>query len=235
MIARLRALAIRVFDSVFRRGSDALDDELQSHLDMAIEWNLRRELTPEQARRHALLDFGGVEQTRQKYRDQKGLPMLESTLQDVRHGFRLLAANRGFTAMAVLSLALGIGANTAIFGLLYALLLRPLPVPNPSELVQVKTNIAGRESDSFSYPVIQALAERKDVFAALGGFSGATFTVGPPSEPVRTAGAWVSGGFFAALQLTPTAGRLLLPDDDRPGRSLGGSHHRRLVGSKLSA
>ncbi len=217
MMERLRALAIRAFTSVFRRGSDeALDEELQSHIDMAIEWNLRRGLTPEQARRQALLDFGGVEQTRQQYRDQRGLPMLQSTLQDIRYGFRVLAANRSFTAMAVLSLALGIGANTAIFSLLYALLLRPLPVPNPSQLVQVKINILGKASDSFSYPVIQALAERKDVFSALGGFSGNTFTVGPPSEPVRTSGAWVSGGFFTALQLTPAAGRILMPDDDRP-------------------
>ncbi len=69
--------------------------------------------------------------------------MLQSTLQDIRYGFRVLAANRSFTAMAVLSLALGIGANTAIFSLLYALLLRPLPVPNPSQLVQVKINILG--------------------------------------------------------------------------------------------
>jgi hypothetical protein len=92
MMARLRALAIRVFASVFRRGSDfALDEELQSHLDMAIEWNLRQGLTPEEARRQALLDFGGVENTRQNYRDQRGLPMIQSIFQDVRHGFRLLA------------------------------------------------------------------------------------------------------------------------------------------------
>jgi putative ABC transport system permease protein len=218
MMAPLRAFVIRLFAFVFRRGSDvALDDELQSHLDMAIEWNLRQGLTPEEARRRALLDFGGVEQTRQNYRDQRGLPMIQSILQDVRLGLRLLAANRSFTAMAVLSLALGIGANTAIFSLLYALLLRPLPVPHPGELMQVKITIAGNKIDSFSYPVIQALANRKDVFAALGGFSGATFTVGPPSAPVSTPGAWVSGGFFAALQLTPVAGRLLIPDDDRPG------------------
>src|SRR5258706_10693364 len=160
---RVRALAIRIFASVFRRGSDgALDEELQSHLDMAIEWNLRQGLTPEEARRKALLDFGGVEQTRQNYRDQRGLPMIQSIFQDVRYGFRLLAANRSFTAMAVMSLALGIGANTAIFSLLYALLLRPLPVPNPGELLQVKITIAGKESDSFSYPVIRALADRKD-------------------------------------------------------------------------
>ena len=220
-MARLRALAIRAFASVFRRGSDgALDEELQSHLDMAIEWNLRQGLTPEEARRKALLEFGGVEQTRQNYRDQRGLPMIQSIFQDVRYGFRLLAANRSFTAMAVMSLALGIGANTAIFSLLYALLLRPLPVPNPGELMQVKITIAGKEIDSFSYPVIRALADRKDVFAALGGFSGATFTVGPPSTPVRAPGAWVSGGFFPALQLTPAAGRLLMPDDDRPGAPL---------------
>src|ERR1051325_8453181 len=135
MIARLRALAMRVFASVFHRGSGlALDQELQSHLDMSIEWHLRQGLTPEQARRQALLDFGGVEQTRQNYRAQRGLPMLENTFQDVRYGLRLLAANRSFTSMAVLSLALGIGANTAIFSLMYALLLRPLPVPNPGGL-----------------------------------------------------------------------------------------------------
>jgi predicted permease len=221
MIARLRALAMRVFASVFHRGSGlALDQELQSHLDMSIEWHLRQGLTIEQARRQALLDFGGVEQTRQTYRDQRGLPMLENSFQDVRYGLRLLAANRSFTCMAVLSLALGIGANTAIFSLLYALLLRPLPVPNPGGLVQVEIIVAGTKSDSFSYPMIQAMADRKDVFAALGGYSGATFTVGPPSQSVRTPGAWVSGGFYAALQLSPAAGRLLVPDDDIPGAPL---------------
>jgi len=221
MMIWLRALAIRLFASVFRRGTDrALDEEMQAHLDLAIEWHVRGGLTPEQARRQALLDFGGVEQTRQEYRDQKGLPMLESTLQDVRYGIRLLAGNRSFTAMAVLSLALGIGANTAIFSLLYALLLRPLPVPDPDGLVQVKITVAGKESDSFSYPVIEALAERKDIFAVLGGFSGATFAAGGPTEPVRTSGAWVSGGFFPTLGLIPAAGRLLMPDDDRPGAAL---------------
>ena len=221
MMAWLRAVAIRLFTSVFRRGGDgALDEEMQAHLDLAIEWHVRRGLTPEQARRQALLDFGGVEQTRQEYRDQRGLPMLESTLQDVRYGIRLLAGNRSFTAMAVLSLALGIGANTAIFSLLYALLLRPLPVPDPDGLVQVKITVAGKESDSFSYPVIEALAERKDIFSTLGGFSGATFAAGPPTEPVRSSGAWVSGGFFPTLGLIPAAGRLLMPDDDRPGAAL---------------
>ena len=220
MTHRLRSLSLRVFASVFRRTAPGLEDELRFHIDMAVESYLRQGLGPEEAHRRAHADFGGHQQIREHYHDQKGLPMLETTLQDLRYGLRILAANRSFTAMAVLSLALGIGANSAIFSLLYALLLRPLPVPNPSELVQVKINIAGKPSDSFSYPVIQALAERKDVFTALGGFSGNTFTVGPPSAPVRTPGAWASGGFFAALQLTPAAGRLLTPDDDRPGAPL---------------
>ena len=146
--------------------------------------------------------------------------MLGNALQDIRYGFRLLTGNTSFTAVAALSLTLGIGANTAIFSLLYALLLRPLPIPNPGGLVQVKIRIAGKQADSFSYPVIEALAERTDVFSALGGFSGNTFKVGRPSEVVRTPGAWVSGGFFSALQLQPAAGRLLLPEDDRPGAPL---------------
>jgi predicted permease len=221
MTHRLRSLALRVFASVFRgRSTPGLKDELRFHIEMAVESYLRQGVDAAEARRRALADFGGLQQIRERYRDQKGLPMVETTLQDLRYGLRVLAANRTFTVMAVLSLALGIGANTAIFSLVYALLLRPLPVPNPGELVQVNINIAGKPSDSFSYPVIQALAERKDVFAALGGFAGNSFTVGPPSAAVRTPGAWVSGGFFQALQLTPAAGRLLMPEDDRPGSGL---------------
>jgi len=220
MIHRLRSLALRTFAFVTRRSAHGLDDELQFHIEMAVESYLRQGLAHPEARRRALADFGGLEQIRERYRDQKGLPMLETFLQDLRYGLRVLAANRSFTAMAVISLALGIGANTAIFSLLYALLLRPLPVPNPGELVQVSTIIAGKPSDSFSYPVIQALSERKDVFAALGGFAGNSLAVGPPPTPVRTPGAWVSGGFFQALQLSPAAGRLLGPEDDRPGAPL---------------
>jgi predicted permease len=217
---KLRSLALRVFASIFRRSRPGTEDELRFHIDMAVESYQRQGLAPEEARRRALAEFGGLQQIRERYHDQKGLPMLETTFQDLGYGLRVLAANRSFTAMAVLSLALGIGANSAIFSLLYALMLRPLPVPNPGELVQVNITIAGRPSDSFSYPVIQALAERKDVFTALGGFSGNTFAVGPPAATVRTPGAWASGGFFAALQLTPAAGRLLTPNDDRPGAPL---------------
>ena len=165
MTHRFRSLALRAFASVFRRSAPGLEDELRFHIDMAVESYLRQGLAPEEARRRALADFGGPQQIRERYHDQKGIPMLETTLQDLRYGLRILAANRSFTAMAVLSLALGIGANSAIFSLLYALLLRPLPVPNPSELVQVKINIAGKRYPATAHLRAPFDPERTRIFA----------------------------------------------------------------------
>ena len=168
MIARIRAFAFRLLGSLLHRPSNS-DEELKAHVDMAIEWNLRQGLAPEEARRKALLDRGGIAQRKEQYRDPGGLPMRESMLRDIRYGLRMLVSNPSFTAMGALSLALGIGANTAIFSLLYALMLRPLPVPKPADHLQVKISILGKSQDSLSYPVIRALGERTDVFAALGG------------------------------------------------------------------
>ena len=221
MIQFFRILATRLATLFRKRRLDSeLEEELRSHVEMAVELNLRRGMNPEQARREALLEFGGVEQTKEIYREQRGLPMIETILKDLRYGLRMLRLNPGFTTVAVLSIALGIGANTAIFSLTYALLLRWLPVPNPRELMQVSIVINGKRSDSFSYPMIKVLAARRDIFANLGGFSGNSFTVGPSSAAALTPGALVSGGFFSALGLRPAAGRLLTPEDDKPGAVL---------------
>ena len=220
-MGRLRAEFIRI-GNLFRKGRHEweLAEELESHLQMHIQDNLRSGMTPEEARRQALIKLGGVEQTKEICRDAWGVRIINELAQDLRYGLRQLRRNPGFTVVAVTTLALGIGANTAIFSVIQALMLRSLPVPNPQELLQVDITIEGRKSASFSYPIIRALSERKDIFANLGGFCGNTFDVGLRGMTVKTPGEWVSGGFFPALELRPAAGRLLTPADDQPGAPL---------------
>ena len=116
-----------------------------------------------------------------------------------------------------MTLALGIGANAAIFGLIEALVLRPLPVRDPQELVQLLRVRNGDTSQNFTYPQVQELADHRELFASLCGFSSDTLHVGPPDSLEATSAAWVSGGFYSTLGLAPFAGRLLEPGDDRPG------------------
>src|SRR2546427_465671 len=207
------------FRSLFRSGrvKQELSDELRFHLEKLIEEKVAKGMPAEEARYAALRELGGLEQVKEECRDMRRVNYLEDFLQDIRYGLRQLRRSPGFTVVAVVTLALGIGANTAIFTIIQALLLRWLPVPNPQELLQVNITINGITSDSFSYPVIRALSERKDVFANLGGYCRNTFNVGRPDAIVRTPGAWASGGYFPALQLQPAAGRLLTPEDDQPG------------------
>ena len=144
---RLREWTLR-FAGLFnqRRKDRELDEEIESHLQMHIEDNLRLGMTPEEARRQAMIKLGAGESTKEAYRDQRGLPWLETLWQDVRYGARQLRKNPGFTAVAVLTLALGIGANTAIFSFLDALLMRSLPVADPASLVVLNWHVMGKKS-----------------------------------------------------------------------------------------
>jgi predicted permease len=190
------------------RRDDDLDDEIRQHLRMAAE-----DRGVEAARR----EFGNVALIKEVTREMWGWTSLERFAQDLRYAFRCMRRSPAFTLTAVLSLALGIGANTAIFTLIDALLLRSLPVHEPQRLVQLITYQNGKPVDSFSYPVVGALADQKDLFSALGGFSGARFNIGTVDLVERTPGAWVSGDYYQMLGLQPALGRLIAPADDKPG------------------
>ena len=140
------------FTALFRKpkNDSEFGAELESHLQLHIEDNLRAGMTPEAARRDALMKLGGVEQTKENYRDRRGLPFLEFFLRDLRFAFRILRKSPGFTAVAVLTLAIGIGANTAIFSVVYAALLSPLPFPNPEQLVMVWSDRANGHRNTVS-------------------------------------------------------------------------------------
>jgi hypothetical protein len=167
---RARQFLVRVANLVTgRRQDDRLRTEIEEHIALQTDENIRAGMSPAEARRQALLKFGAVEPMKEAYRDQQSIPFFENLLRDVKYGLRMLRKSPGFTAVAILSLALGMGANTAIFSVIQALLLRSLPVPNPQDLLQVNITINGSTSESFSYPVIRALSERKDVFTNLGG------------------------------------------------------------------
>ncbi len=211
LAARVRGLWTR------NRVERELEDELRFHLEMQTEDNQRAGMDPAEARLAALRSFGGAAPMKEVYRDAAFLPGLENLARDVRYGLRSMRQNAGFTAVAVVSLALGIGANTAIFTLLDALLLRQLPVHNPQQLVQLTVPGKQRPVETFPYPLVKALAEHHEIFSGLAGSCAATFKTGPPETGEPTPGAWVTGEYYQTLGIEPVAGRLLTPDDDRLG------------------
>jgi predicted permease len=167
-------------------------------------------------------ELGNLTRVAEEARAAWGWTWLEQLYRDVQYAVRTIRHNIGFTATVVLSLALGIGANTAIFSLIDALMLRWLPVNNPQELVQLKLHsgrAAMRAGESFSNAIVAALAEQKDIFSNVCGFSSALFDVGPRGSISRVRGAWVTGGYYETLGLNPASGRLLEPADDRPEAS----------------
>src|SRR5689334_5016677 len=207
--------------SLFRRAEAdrELDEELRDHLERKTEEYVANGMTPEEARRRAWLDLGGIEQTKEKCRDTRGVRFLEELWQDVRYGARIWGRTPLITAVAVLSLALGIGANTAIFSMMDAALLRLLPVRNPQELVQVKihTPKSDRDGSYFTNPLWEQIREHQDIFTRVFAWGENRFDLAQGGPVQYVNGVWVSGGFFEGLGLQPAAGRLLTDADDQRG------------------
>src|SRR5437899_8849166 len=201
-----------------KRRDRELAAEMESHLQMHIEDNLRAGMSAEEARRQALIKLGGVEQTKKNYRDRRGLPFLETLLQDFRFAARMLFKNPGFTAVAVLTLALGIGANTAIFSIVNGVVLQPLPYPRPEQLV-----VVARTAPRFDHPVPVSGANfldwraRARQFQFLAGFDGRGFTVMFGNEPENILGAAVSPNFLSVLEVAPILGRNFLEPEEHTG------------------
>ena len=176
---------------------------------MQIEANLRFGMTPAEARRAALLKSGGVELAKEACRDRRRLPVLETTMRDLRHAFRLLSRSPAFTVVAVLSLALGIGANTAIFTLLDQMVLRRLPVQHPEQLQMIWTTGpslgSNQGSRASSYPMYQDFQQQAPAFSYVfcRYFTPLSISVGNQTE--RVMGELVSGNYFQALGIRARA------------------------------
>jgi len=214
----LRALFIRLA-GLFRkdRRERELADEMESHLQMHIEDNLRTGMSAAEARRQAMIKLGGVEQTKELYRERRGLPLLETFFQDLRFSFRMLRKNPGFTVVVLLTLALGIGATTAIFSVVYGVLLRPLPYTDSSRIMAVfEVNSKGGWSH-LADPNFDDFRDQNRSFQAIAKYNYYVVSVSGASQPSRTTVASVSPDFLKVLGIQPILGRDFSAGDAKKG------------------
>lgn len=242
-MSRLRIFLFRLRGLFLKRNLEQeMADEIQSHLEMQIEDNQRQGMSPDKARYAALRKFGGVDQVKEVYRDRRGLPFVETFLRDLRYGARMLRSSPIVTTIAILSLALGIGANTALFSVVDAVLLKTLPVESPDHLLVFEwqsgrsfringasgtSNVAVpadmRGLSLFRYEVFERMQQARaaagpesplsDLFA-FGPISKLTAKVSDQAEIIK--GQAVSADYFAGLRLQPSLGRAITENDDRP-------------------
>jgi predicted permease len=213
---------VRSFFHKARLDSD-LSAEVASHLEFAAEENLTRGMTPEEARRQALIRFGGITQAKEQQREARGLPWLDVLMQDLRFGLHTLRKDSGFTLIAVLMLALGIGANIVVFSVVNTILLRPLPFLDPQRLVWIEgpSHEGGLSDMTYSADAFRQYAERNHSLASVTAYmpfyGPADYKLTGRGEPQPVSGVMVAGNFFETLQVQPALGRLFTPEECRKG------------------
>jgi predicted permease len=213
---------VRAFFGKQQRDAE-LEAELAAHLELAVEENLRQGMTPEEARHQALIRFGGVQQAREQQRAARGLIQLDILLQDFKYAFRTLGRDPGFTVVAVLILALGIGANIAVFSVVNTILLRPLPFPNAQQLVWIAPppskcgmSCATYSTDAYDTFRVQSRSYQ-DVTGYYAFSSPDNLSLSRGGAPIPATGIAVIANFFQVLGVQPAMGRLFTADDGRDG------------------
>jgi putative ABC transport system permease protein len=207
-----------------------LDEELREFVDANAAEKMRTGMSRAQAYREAKMEMGGMEAVKENVREATWESWIEALCSDLRFGFRLLRCNAIFAITAILSLALGIGANTAIFQLIDAVRLRTLPVDNPQEIARVAIDGRHRASGTFSsrypdltYALWEQIRAQQEGFSSMFAWAPAQFNISPGGEVHNVQGLWASGEFFSTLGVEPALGRLLMPEDDRTGCGSAGA------------
>lgn len=194
-----------------------LDDEMREHISLAVEENSRRGMTRDAARTAALREFGGVTQIKESYRLQRGMPWIETLAQDLRFAARTLRKSPGFTTIAILTLSLGIGGNTAIFSIVNGVLLNPLPFSHPEQLVALHESKPNFENGSISYPNFLDWRKENHSFSSMALARGYGFSLTGRGDAEQVNAEFLSEGFFALLGVHPMLGRDFTAADEQPG------------------
>jgi predicted permease len=218
---RLRILLARILGAFTKKGAETdLNAELAAHLEALTEANMRRGLSADEARYAARREFGGLEQAKENYRERRGLPLIEDLLRDVQFGVRLLRKSPGFTSVAILTLALGIGANTAVFSVVDTVLLRPLPYAHPEELVVVSETLPQLgQSQELGVAPAEYLdyKERNRCFSQVAAYESDGFNLTGQGTPLRINAAQLSASAFSLLGVPAHLGRTFTEEEERYG------------------
>ena len=217
---QLRAWLMRLKGVFLKDGRERdLAEELESHLQLHIDDNIRAGMSPQEARRVAVMKLGGVDQAKESYRDRTTIPSLESVIQDLRFTLRQFRRNPAVTLAAVLTLAAAIGANTAIFSVVNAVLLKSLPYPNADRVVNITTtsSLRGLDDMVLSDAEFNEFKEQTQTLEKMAAYASAALNLGDVGEPERIGYSEVSVDFFSVLGVTAHLGRTFTPEEDMPG------------------